>query len=69
MFSKDVRTYISDAYQAFDKWNESLPSEILQKTNISTHEKIVYKLIRMKYAGSLHIDVKSYSQKSITTYF
>jgi hypothetical protein len=30
-----VRTYLSDAYQAFNKWDESLSSEILQKTNIS----------------------------------
>jgi hypothetical protein len=30
-----ARTYLSDAYQAFDKWDESLSSEILQKTNIS----------------------------------
>ena len=31
----DLRTYLSDRYQAFDKWDESLASEILQKTNIS----------------------------------
>ncbi|CAF1559409.1 unnamed protein product, partial [Rotaria sordida] len=42
--------YLSDAYQAFDKWDESLASEILQKTNIS---KLLIdvedKLIRKKY--------------------
>ncbi len=32
-----VRTYLSDAYQAFDKWDEALSSEILQKTNISMY--------------------------------
>jgi hypothetical protein len=40
LFFKDSRTYLSDAYQAFDKWDESLSSEILQKTNISMYEKI-----------------------------
>ena len=40
LLSKDVRMYLSDAYQAFDKWDESLSNEILQKTNISTYEKI-----------------------------
>ena len=34
-----TRTYLSDAYQAFDKWDESLSSEILQKTNISMYQK------------------------------
>ena len=36
-----IRTYLSDAYQAFDKWDETLSTEILQKTNIS-----MYNLIR-----------------------
>jgi len=30
-----TRTYLSDGYQAFDKWDESLSTAILQKTNIS----------------------------------
>lgn len=34
-----TRTYLSDAYQAFDKWDESLSTEILQKTNISMYKK------------------------------
>jgi hypothetical protein len=35
---KHIRTYLSDAYQAFDKWDESLSTEILQKTNISMYK-------------------------------
>jgi hypothetical protein len=38
---KDVRTYLSGAYQAFDKWDESLSSEILQKTNISMYKTMI----------------------------
>ncbi len=34
-----IRTYLSDHYQAFDKWDEALSSEILQKTNISMQKK------------------------------
>ena len=40
IFSKDVRMYLSDGYQAFDKWDESLSTEILQKTNISSYENL-----------------------------
>ncbi len=36
--NKITRTYLSDAYQAFDKWDQSLSSEILQKTNISMYK-------------------------------
>jgi hypothetical protein len=35
--NKFIRTYLSDGYQAFDKWDEALSSEILQKTNISMY--------------------------------
>jgi hypothetical protein len=41
---KDVRTYLSGAYQAFDKWDESLSSEILQKTNISMYKAMIYQI-------------------------
>ncbi|CAF4011216.1 unnamed protein product [Rotaria sordida] len=54
----NVRMYLSDAYQAFDKWDESLSSEILQKTNIS--ELLIDvedKLIRKKYVSSLDIEI------------
>jgi len=40
--NKITRTYLSDAYQAFDKWDESLSSEILQKTNISMYKRLIY---------------------------
>ncbi|CAF4385213.1 unnamed protein product [Rotaria sordida] len=56
----NVRMYLSDAYQAFDKWDESLSSEILQKTNIS--ELLIDvedKLIRKKYVSSLDIEIVS----------
>lgn len=33
------RAYLSDAYQAFEKWDESLSNEVLQKTNISMSKK------------------------------
>ena len=39
--NKFVRTYLSDAYQAFNKWDESLSSEILQKTNISMYKRSI----------------------------
>ncbi|UJR08675.1 hypothetical protein I4U23_012933 [Adineta vaga] len=54
----NTRTYLSDAYQAFDKWDETLSSEILQKTNIS--ELLIDvedKLIRKKYVSSLDIEI------------
>ncbi|CAF1320490.1 unnamed protein product [Rotaria sordida] len=56
--NSNVRMYLSDAYQAFDKWDESLSSEILQKTNIS--ELLIDvedKLIRKKYVSSLDIEI------------
>ncbi|CAF1565605.1 unnamed protein product, partial [Rotaria sordida] len=53
-----VRMYLSDAYQAFDKWDESLSSEILQKTNISKLLiDVEHKLIRKKYISSLDIKI------------
>ncbi|CAF3779232.1 unnamed protein product [Adineta steineri] len=54
----NVRTYLSDTYQAFDKWDEALSTEILQKTNIS--ELLIDvedKLIRKKYVSSLDIEI------------
>ncbi|CAF1138575.1 unnamed protein product [Rotaria sordida] len=54
----NVRMYLSDAYQAFDKWDESLSSEILQKTNISKLLiDVEHKLIRKKYVSSLDIKI------------
>ncbi len=38
-----IRTYLSDAYQAFDKWDEALSTEILQKTNISMYLSLTRK--------------------------
>ena len=35
------RTYLSDRYQAFEKWDDALASEILRKTNISTSFVII----------------------------
>ena len=35
LLSIGARTYLSDAYQAFDKWDQALSTDILQKTNIS----------------------------------
>ncbi len=53
--NKFVRTYLSDAYQAFDKWDESLSSDILQKTNISMYTKIISE-IKNEFFFSLKVN-------------
>ncbi|CAF1055766.1 unnamed protein product [Adineta ricciae] len=53
-----TRTYLTDAYQAFDKWDEALTNDILKKTNIS--ELLIDvedKLIRKKYVSSLDMEI------------
>ena len=55
-----TRTYLSDAYQAFDKWDKALSSEILQKTNISkgNHRKMSSTVSLFCILGELLIDVE-----------
>ncbi|CAF1238075.1 unnamed protein product [Rotaria magnacalcarata] len=64
----NVRMYLSDSYQAFDKWDESLSTEILQKTNIS--ELLIDvedKLIRKKYVSSLDIEILAAKLTNVET--